>query len=113
SVYSNAETAPKMALYDNKGNMIRVIADGKGKNVDEYNIARTELIRVKSDDGLYDLPALVTWPVNMDRNKKYPVLINIYGGPGAGTVMDRFTLNPTQQWYAQEGIIQVAMDHRA
>ncbi|HEY8388341.1 MAG TPA: prolyl oligopeptidase family serine peptidase, partial [Parasegetibacter sp.] len=113
STFSNASTPTKVALYDNKGNMIRLIADAKGSNMDEYNIAKTELIRVKSDDGLYDLPAVVTWPLNMDKNKKYPVLISIYGGPGAGTVMDRFNLNPTQQWFAQEGLIQIAMDHRA
>ncbi|OQA03953.1 MAG: Prolyl tripeptidyl peptidase precursor [Bacteroidetes bacterium ADurb.Bin397] len=76
-------------------------------------MAKTELVRVLSDDSLYSLPMKVTWPVNMDKNKKYPVLISIYGGPNAGTVMDSWTLNGNQQWYAKEGIIQVAMDHRA
>jgi dipeptidyl-peptidase-4 len=55
----------------------------------------------------------ITWPVNMESGKKYPVLISIYGGPNAGTVMDTWALSGTQQWYAKEGLIQVSMDHRA
>jgi dipeptidyl-peptidase-4 len=55
----------------------------------------------------------VTWPVNMDKSKKYPVLISIYGGPDAGTCFDAWSLSGNQQWYAKEGLIQVVMDHRA
>jgi len=56
---------------------------------------------------------MVTWPANMDPNKKYPMLISIYGGPNAGTVYDTWSWSASRQWYAQEGLIQVAFDHRA
>ena len=112
TTYSNATTPPKMALLDNKGKLIKELGDAKGAEFNDYNFAKTELIRVKSDDGLFDLPAIVTWPLNMDPNKRYPVLINIYGGPNAGTVFDRWNFNANQQWYAKEGLIQIAMDHR-
>ena len=111
--YNNVSTPTRMALVDNKGRLIKVLADMKGAGFDQTQIARTEMIRVMSDDSLYSLPMKVTWPVNMDKGKKYPVLISIYGGPNAGTVMDNWTLNGNQQWYAREGLIQVAMDHRA
>lgn len=113
TTYSNASSPAKMALVNNKGKIIKELGDAKGAEFDNYNLAKTEIIRVKSDDGLYDLPMKVTWPVNMEAGKKYPVLISIYGGPNAGTVMDGFQLTGTQQWYAKEGLIQVAMDHRA
>lgn len=113
TTYSNAYTPTKMALLDNKGKKIADLGDSKGPEFANYNIAKTELIRVKSDDGLYDLPALITWPVNMDPSKKYPVLISIYGGPNAGTVWDNWTFSGNQQWYAKEGLIQISMDHRA
>lgn len=109
----NVSTPPRMLLVNNEGKMIREIANAKGPEFDDYALAKTELIRVKSDDGLYELPMKVTWPVNMDKNKKYPVLISIYGGPNAGTVMDTWSISGTQQWLAKEGLIQVAMDHRA
>lgn len=111
--YSNTNTAARLALLSNTGKLIKELGDSKAENFDAYQLAKTEIIRVKSDDGIYDLPLKITWPLNMDASKKYPVLISIYGGPGAGTVMDTWTLNGNQQFYAKEGLIQVAMDHRA
>jgi dipeptidyl-peptidase 4 len=113
TTYSNASTPNKITLLDNKGKIIKEIADSKGAELNDYTLAKTEVIRVKSDDGLFDLPMKITWPINFDKNKKYPVLISIYGGPNAGTVMDTWALNGNQQFYAKEGLIQVAMDHRA
>ncbi len=113
TTYSNAYTPTKMALVDIKGKRIADIGDSKGTEFDNYNIAKTEIIRVKSDDGLYDLPAIITWPLHMDSTKKYPMLISIYGGPNAGTVWDNWTFSATREWYAKEGLIQISMDHRA
>jgi dipeptidyl-peptidase-4 len=113
TTYSNTQSPAKIALYDTKGKLVRELGDAKGTDLDNYALAKTELIRIKSADGLFDLPALVTWPTNMDPNKKYPLLVSIYGGPDAGTVMDGWKWNANQQFYAQEGMIQVAFDHRA
>ena len=113
TTYNNSSTPTKLALADNNGKIIKELADCRGLQFNDYQLAKTELLRVKSDDGLYDLPMKVTWPTNMDKNKKYPVLISIYGGPNAGTVMDNWNLIGIQQWYAKEGLIQVSMDHRA
>jgi len=113
SNYSNAATPTKIALIDNKGKIIKELFDSKGNDFKSTELATTELIRVLSDDSLYNLPMKITWPINMEKGKKYPVLISIYGGPNAGTVMDGWSLTGTQQWYAKEGLIQVAMDHRA
>ena len=113
TTYGNSSTPNKMTLVNNNGKIIKELGDAKGAEYDTYNVAKTEIIRVKSDDGLYDLPMKITWPLTMEAGKKYPVLISIYGGPNAGTVNEGFTLGGNQQWYAKEGLIQVAMDHRA
>ena len=113
TTYNNVSTPTKMTLVNNTGKIIKEIADSKGAEMNDYALAKTEIIRVKSDDGLYDLPMKVTWPMNYDKNKKYPALISVYGGPNAGTVMDTWGLTGNQQFYAKEGLIQVAMDHRA
>ena len=112
TVYSNVSTPSQLALVNNKGK-ITPIADSKLATYADYNLAKTEFLRVKSDDGLYDLPMKVTWPLAMEAGKKYPVLVSIYGGPNAGTSSDTWSLTGAQQWYAKEGIIQVVMDHRA
>ena len=113
TTFSNTSTPSKMALVDNKGKVIMTFADTKGDEFNNTELARTEMIRVMSDDSLYSLPMKITWPLNMEKDKTYPVLISIYGGPNAGTVMDGWSLTGNQQWYAKEGLIQVAMDHRA
>ena len=113
TTYSNVSTPRRMTLVNNKGKILSELGNSKGSDFENYNVAKTELVRRKSKDGLYELPAVVTWPLNMDPNKKFPVLISIYGGPDAGNVWDAFTWNPTRQFMAKEGLIQVAFDHRA
>ncbi len=113
TTYSNSATPEKMVLFNNQGKIIKELGDSKAAGFDDNSIAKTDFLRVKSDDGLFDLPMKVTWPINMDPTKKYPVLISIYGGPDAGTCWDSWTLTGAQQWYAKEGLIQVVMDHRA
>lgn len=113
SRYSNAETPDKLALVNNKGKLITLLGDSKGSAFEAHLLAKTELLRIPSEDGLFQLPIRITWPLDYDPSKKYPVMINIYGGPNAGTVRDGWQFNGLTQWWAKEGLIQVAMDHRA
>ena len=113
TTYSNAETPNKMTLVSNKAKIIKELGDSKDSSFDKYALANSQMLRVMSDDSLFSLPMKITWPSNMEKGKKYPVLISIYGGPNAGTVWDSWSLTGSQQWYAKEGLIQVAMDHRA
>ncbi len=113
STSSNVSTPPIMSLYSGKGKMIKELGNSKGVDFSNSDLALTEIVRVISDDSLFNLPMKITWPTNRDKSKKYPVLISIYGGPNAGTLMDSWSLSGNQQWYAKEGLIQVVMDHRA
>ena len=115
TVYSNVNTPTTMGVIHKKDKTktIQVIATAVDSSYKADNFAKTELIRIKSVDGLYELPALVTWPKNMDPTKKYPMLVSIYGGPSAGTVMDNWSNPAYKESLAKEGLIQVAFDHRA
>jgi dipeptidyl-peptidase-4 len=112
TTYSNSSTPTKIALANNQGVVLKELGDSKASEFNNYYLAKTELIRVKSDDKLFDLPMKVTWPTNMDPSRKYPVLISIYGGPDAGNTWDSWGFTGQQQFYAKEGLIQVMMDHR-
>lgn len=113
TTYSNTQTPARMALVDVNGKIVKELGNAKGAEMDQYAIAKTEIIRIKSADGLFELPALVTWPAHYNKNKKYPMLISIYGGPNAGTVWDKWNWTANRELLAQEGLIQVAFDHRA
>ncbi len=111
TTYSNVSTPPKMHLMNGDGEKMKLLGDSKGSKFDNYNLASTELLRVKTEDG-FDLPVSVTWPMNIDESKKYPVLISIYGGPGSTGVMDRWGGLGLNQWWGNEGLIQITIDHR-
>ena len=110
----NTTTPTTYFVVSTDGKKSFKVFDTKDNSFDFAKLPKTELIRVKSDDGKFDLPMKVTWPKDMQPGKKYPVLISIYGGPDAGRVWDNWsTPSKLSLSYAKEGLIQVAMDHRA
>jgi len=110
--YSNVHTPNRTALLDDKGNILRELADSRSPDFAEYKIGRTDYFTIKSEDGLFDLPMIVTYPVDFDENREYPVVMSIYGGPDAGTVRNTWKGTSNQHW-AKEGIVQISCDHRA
>ncbi len=111
--YSNSNTPTRLSVISiGKKPVEKVIADSKGDKFDEYKLAIPEMLSIEVDG--YVLPAQVIWPVDLDPSKKYPVLVSMYGGPNAGTVMDTWKgISERNQWWAYEGVIQIAIDHRA
>ena len=75
----------------------------------EFNppkLGRTELIRWKSADGL-EIEGLLTYPVDYQQGKKYPVVLQIHGGP-AGVFTKYYTGSPSiymTQLFAQHGYL--------
>jgi dipeptidyl-peptidase-4 len=112
TTYSNINTPKKIALINSKGKLIREIADSKDDDFNNYQLAKTELVRVATGDG-FQLPVLITYPMHLDSSQKYPVVISVYGGPNSGTVYDGWKGIGMNQWWAKEGLVQVSIDHRA
>ncbi|MEJ7557311.1 MAG: DPP IV N-terminal domain-containing protein [Pedobacter sp.] len=111
ATYSNVSTPPKRTLVDNKGKIIKELSDSKSSDFATFTFGKTEMITIPTDDG-YNLPAVITYPTDFDQTKRYPVVMSIYGGPNAGTVTDSWK-GTGNQWWANEGVIQIAVDHRA
>ncbi len=110
TTYSNVSTPPRMALLTGAGKLLRELGDSKTADFDRYDLGRNESFRVMTPDG-YALPVRWTLPVDFDSTVRYPVLISVYGGPDAGTVHDTWE-GIRSQWWANEGLIQMSMDHR-
>lgn len=59
------------------------------------------------------IPAVVTYPENFDPSNKYPVIIEIYGGPNTAYVKDSWRApRPMEKWCYENGIIKVKADCR-
>jgi dipeptidyl-peptidase 4 len=54
----------------------------------------------------------ITRPRSFDKTRKYPVLLSVYGGPHAKTVVDARDEYLMDQWYADAGFIVVRTDGR-
>ena len=104
---------PAMGSLDRK--KVEVLFDSKGKDYDKYAIATQEVVYITLRDGR-KLPATVIWPLDMDRSGKvkYPVKVDVYGGPDTPQVWDTFKgVNFKSQWWANHGVIQVVLDTRS
>lgn len=90
-----------------------VVADMAPDGIDLSGYAMPELVWMTTEDG-FRLPATVTLPADFDPSRKYPVHVDIYGGPDTPMVRDRWvTPSADNQWWSDNGIIQVVADCRA
>jgi dipeptidyl-peptidase-4 len=108
--YSNISTPKCVELYTINGNFKSVIGIKKINKSNNYKLGKAEIFRIPAEGGVM-LPAKWILPPNFDKNKKYPVLISIYGGPDAATVYNTYNRS-SNYYFAQEGIITLSVDHR-
>jgi len=122
NTFSDANTPPYITMNDRKGREIRVLEDNSAfvKLMEQYDLSKKTFSAFR--DSVIVLPdgeevSLNTWmilPSNFDSTKKYPVLLYIYGGPGAQTVLNAWDWG-NYFWFqmlAQKGIIVVSVDNR-
>ena len=114
--YSNVTTPTQVAVFPTTGKNLckgTLVADMKGPDYDPHKYALGELVYMTTEDG-FKLPGMIVYPRNFDTSKKYPVHVDIYGGPNTPMVRDRWvTPNESNQWYSENGIIQITVDPRA
>lgn len=71
-----------------------------------------QLVTIQNDG--FDLYALLSLPRNFDPEKKYPVVMQLYGGPGTPYVRDTWrNRDAGDQWCFDNGIIYIVADPRS
>lgn len=103
---SNLKTPWQWRLYDLKGHSETVASQGS------YDGSTGELVSITTPDGL-EIPGVIFYPKDFDPAQKYPVHVDIYGGPDSPQVHDRWVHPLTYDWYSQRGIIELVADCRA
>ncbi|NNM16384.1 MAG: S9 family peptidase, partial [Bacteroidia bacterium] len=103
------------AMRDGGGKEKYVLEDNEELNeaLKEYDVKPVEFVSFKTSDNV-ELNAWMIKPPNFDANKKYPVLMYVYGGPGSQTVQNSWG-GANFMWYnmlAQNGYIVVSVDNR-
>jgi dipeptidyl-peptidase-4 len=108
---SDPETPPQTVLLKDDGKLVATL-DKPENHLQEYALAKTEFVEVKAADGA-TLYARLAKPADFDPGKKYPVIINVYGGPHAQLVQKRWGVTGLEdQLFAQEGYLTWSLDNR-
>lgn len=113
--YSNITTPSFYALCDNTGKELRVLESNAALNekLKNYKISPAEMTSYKNAYG-ESLNAFVIKPLNFNADKKYPVLMYAYGGPGHQLAVNRW-MGSNYFWYqmlAEKGYMIVCVDGR-
>ena len=113
--YSRAGVPPVQTLRRANGTLVRTIADDAklAAQVTALGVNRPEFITIRTADGV-ELNAWVIKPKGFDPSRRYPLLMNVYGGPGSQTVTDSWG-GPNYLWHqllAQDGYLVASVDNR-
>jgi dipeptidyl-peptidase-4 len=110
--YSSIEVANKEYVMTLNGKMAKLLQDSPDK-LAEYNIGSTEIGNIKGKDGSALYYRMIK-PADFDPNKKYPVLVYVYGGPHAQMVTNSWLAgaNLWMHWLANQGYIVFTLDNR-
>lgn len=114
--FSDANTPSVYTVNKPNGKVIRTIEDNQAqrKTRAECNFSKKEFYKFTTPEGV-ELNGWKILPPGFDPNKKYPVLMEVYGGPGSQTVLNG-SGNPFDfTWYqmlAQKGYIIASVDNR-
>ena len=81
-------------------------------DADLENQPSPQIVKIENDG--FDLYALMSLPKNFDPNKKYPVVMTLYGGPGTAYVRDTWgDRDASNKWCWENGIIHIVCDPRS
>lgn len=113
--YSSLGDPYTCTLNDQQGKLIRVLEDNAAtrKRLAATNLGRIDTLSFLTDDRVRLYGWMIT-PPDFNPNKKYPVLMHVYGGPGVQTVTNDWD-GPNYLWHqllAQKGYIVVSVDNR-
>ncbi len=111
--YSNSAYPEDETIHSASGEPVYTLFPGAYRQLQPYDLPVTEFLEIKGEDGL-TFHASITKPVPFNAEKKYPVIIYVYGGPHSQLVINRFG-SSTSLWntmMAQQGFIVFTLDNR-
>jgi dipeptidyl-peptidase-4 len=79
--YSTLKLPSRTTLHSGDGAELGVYREANAKVMDEYEILPTEIVKFKGADGT-ELHGRIIKPKGFQAGKKYPVIVDVYGGPG-------------------------------
>jgi len=111
--YSSSNVPTHVDLCDDKGKVLKTLEDNKAVSdfIATHAYSPQENFHFKTRDGV-ELDGFIIKPFNFDPNKKYPMVMAVYGGPESHGVFNSFSGDAWAQWLAQNGYVVVNVNNR-
>ena len=119
NTFSSIDTPTLITLNNSKGKELVTLLDNKElkSRLATLNIPQKEFFSFKTSQGV-ELNGWMMKPVNFDPNRKYPVIMHQYSGPGSQQVIDRWGIGSFsdggmfEAYMCDKGYIMVCVDGR-
>jgi len=119
NTWSDIHTPAVYTLRDNRGKQLTTLIDNKKlrDKLAGYDLGTVEMFQLTTSEGV-QLNGWMVKPRDFDANKKYPVVMYQYGGPGNQQVRNQWGIGMSgngaimEQLLAQKGYIAVCVDNR-
>src|ERR1019366_3568574 len=109
--FSSPDTPPVTRLVNSDGTP-GALLDNPTHHLDDYALGRREFLEVKAHDGT-TLYAELLKPPDFDPTRKYPVIVDVYGGPHVQLVQKHWEgAGLFEQLLAQNGFLVWTLDGR-
>ena len=103
------DIAPFTSLLDAKGKVVAELAKSDMSKFESLGLKKVEVFTFTSVDGVTQLHGMIHFPSDFDPAKKYPMLLNNYGGPGTNAFRESFTYPDA---LAEYGFLVLTIDGR-
>lgn len=110
--FSSQTVANNDWIIDTRGKIVSIKMESADK-LNGYKIGTTEISTIEGPDGS-ELYTRMIKPSDFDPDKKYPVLVYVYGGPHAQMITDSWMMGGRlwMYWLAEQGYIVFTLDNR-
>ena len=112
-MYSKINTLPSLSLHRNNGELVTTIGKSRPELLEKFAIQYPELFTILTADS-FPMPASILKPKNFDPTKKYPLILNVYGGPSAPTIAHTWNSSIFfDQMLLNNGYLVASVDNRS
>jgi dipeptidyl-peptidase-4 len=111
--YSSLRQPTQVELWTAAGQKLRTMESNSAVTtwLASHAYSPAEIFSFTTSDGT-KIDASIVKPLPFDPNKRYPVIFDIYGGPGSQQVYNSFASSGWTQWLAQEGYVVIGVNNR-
>ncbi len=100
---TTAQQLPQFTVRDRAGSLVATLPS---QALEPALVSKAEVVRVQ------DFYATLIRPQDFNPQQRYPVIVDVYGGPGVRKVSQGLGTRLLGQWLADQGFVVVALDNR-